>query len=88
MDWQTLLLIIAGCFILTVLIQFQHVKLFQWLGKGMIHFAIGVVLLGLTNMLLSTLGWIMIPFNVATLAVAGILGIPGVCALITLKLII
>lgn len=88
MEWQTLLLIIVGCFILTMLIQYQHVRLFQWLGKGIIHFAIGVVLLGLTNMALGALGWVIIPFNAATLVVAGVLGVPGVCALVAIKLIV
>ena len=59
----------------------------QIIGKGIIHFVIGGFLLFFVN-LFGTQFDFHIPFNLITVGVAGILGLPGVISLVCIKLFI
>ena len=59
-------------------------NLMQWVGKGVIHLSIGAFLLYLTNMIGSYFD-VTIPFNLVTLVISGILGIPGIITLVIIK---
>jgi inhibitor of the pro-sigma K processing machinery len=59
----------------------------HWVGKGAIHLVIGVVFLFVIN-LFGGIFEFQLPLNVITVAIAGFLGIPGVIALVCIKLFI
>lgn len=78
---------IIGVLSLFIFLFGQKKMSFKWVGTGMIHIALGVLFLFFANLLGQNMD-IYIPYNLVTLAVAGVLGIPGVIALASILLII
>lgn len=56
----------------------------KWLGKLVVRLCIGVFLLFLLNVIGESFSF-HIPINLATSAVSGLLGLPGIAALIVIK---
>ncbi|MEJ9233154.1 pro-sigmaK processing inhibitor BofA family protein [Peribacillus butanolivorans] len=71
---------VVGGLILMLLIIGAPIKPIRFLGQGVIKIIIGAVFLFFLNALGNQAG-IHVPINLATSAVAGLLGIPGVAAL-------
>ncbi|MET3322654.1 UNVERIFIED_ORG: inhibitor of the pro-sigma K processing machinery [Peribacillus simplex] len=71
---------VIGGLILMLLIIGAPIKPIRFLGHGVIKIIIGAVFLFFLNTLGNQAG-IHVPINLATSAVAGLLGIPGVAAL-------
>jgi inhibitor of the pro-sigma K processing machinery len=71
---------VVGGLILLLLIIGAPIKPIRFLGQGVIKIIIGAVFLFFLNTLGNQAG-IHVPINLATSAVAGLLGIPGVAAL-------
>lgn len=78
-------LVIYG--IVAVLVLFIILKIFKWPLKILLNGIFGVVLLYIVNLVGANFGF-SIGINVVTALIAGILGIPGVAALIIFKLFI
>ena len=76
-------LILLG--VVGVIILFVILKLFRWPLKILLNGIFGVVLLYIVNLIGANFGF-YISINIVTALVAGILGIPGVAALIIFKL--
>ena len=76
-------LILLG--VVGVIILFLILKLFKWPLKILLNGIFGVVLLYIVNLIGANFGF-YISINIVTALVAGILGIPGVAALIIFKL--
>ena len=77
-------------FIFTVIAVVVVAKLFSWplkkILKLLLNIALGIVMILLVNTFVGNIG-LHIPFNFVTAIVSGILGIPGVIALIILNYI-
>ncbi len=77
-------------FILTVIAVVIIAKLFSWplkkILKLLLNIALGLLLILIVNTFGANLG-LHIPFNIVTAVISGILGIPGVVALIILNYI-
>ncbi len=77
-------------FIFTVIAVVVVAKLFSWplkkILKLLLNIALGIVMILLVNTFGGNIG-LHIPFNFVTAIVSGILGIPGVIALIILNYI-
>lgn len=77
-------------FIFTVIAVVVVAKLFSWplkkILKLLLNIALGIVMILLVNTFGGNIG-LHIPFNLVTAIVSGILGIPGVIALIILNYI-
>lgn len=71
--------IIAGLIVLLLFVG-APIKPIRLIGQGVVKLIIGAVFLFFLNVLGNQLG-IHVPINLATSAVAGILGIPGVATL-------
>ncbi|MDD9150873.1 MULTISPECIES: pro-sigmaK processing inhibitor BofA family protein [unclassified Sporolactobacillus] len=56
----------------------------RWVGKLAVRFMVGALLLFLLNVIGESFS-LHIPINVATAAVGGLLGIPGITALVLIK---
>lgn len=80
------ILMIGVVFIVALLSQVKWTPI-HWLGKGAIHLVIGGVFLFVIN-LFGGFFEFQIPLNLVTVAIAGFLGIPGVIALVSIKLFI
>ncbi|PRR80751.1 pro-sigmaK processing inhibitor BofA family protein [Clostridium vincentii] len=78
-------LVIYG--IVAVIVLFIILKIFKWPLKILLNGIFGVVLLYIVNLVGANFGF-SIGINVVTALIAGILGIPGVAALIIFKLFI
>ncbi|WP_430742642.1 pro-sigmaK processing inhibitor BofA family protein [Bacillus atrophaeus] len=59
-------------------------KPLRWVGITAVKFVVGALLLVCVNMFGGSLG-IHVPINIVTTGVSGILGIPGVAALVVIK---
>lgn len=71
--------VIAGLIVLLLLVG-APIKPIRLIGQGVVKLIIGAVFLFFLNVLGNQVG-IHVPINLATSAVAGILGIPGVATL-------
>ncbi len=83
MELLKFIAIISGFLILLFLIG-SPAKLFKLLGHGAVKLLIGALLLFFLNVFGHRFG-IYIPINLMTSAVAGLLGIPGLCALVVIE---
>jgi len=73
--------------IAAIIVLFIILKIFKWPLKIILNGIFGVVLLYIVNLVGARFGF-SIGINVVTALIAGILGIPGVAALIIFKLFI
>jgi inhibitor of the pro-sigma K processing machinery len=80
------ILIVAVAVSIAVLSQLKW-SLLHLVGKGMVHFVIGGFILFFVN-LFGGIFEFTIPLNVVTVAVVGLLGLPGVISLVCIKLLI
>ncbi|MEN1939328.1 pro-sigmaK processing inhibitor BofA family protein [Paenibacillus sp. 102] len=82
-------LVIGGMLTLVfVLLVFgASMKPLQFIGKMFVKVIIGVVLLFAVNVIGTYFGF-HIPINLGTASISSILGIPGICALVIIKLYI
>lgn len=87
METNILATIIFGLLLTVILINRYKWTVFQWLGKGFVKVVIGVFLLFVANVLGGYMGY-YVPFNLVTVGVAGLLGIPGVLSLVGIKMFI
>lgn len=74
-------------FVFVLLIFGASMKPLQFIGKMFVKVIIGVVLLFAVNVIGTYFGF-HIPINLGTASVSSILGIPGICALVIIKLYI
>lgn len=81
-DGQLLIYGVVG-----ILILFLILKLFKWPLKILLNGIFGVILLYIVNLIGANFGFTL-EINVVNALVAGILGIPGIAALIIIKLFI
>lgn len=80
-----LVISILGAVILLLLVIGAPIKPIHFLGQGIIKLLIGALFLFFLNLLGNQFG-IHIPINLATSAVSGFLGIPGMFALVAIDL--
>jgi inhibitor of the pro-sigma K processing machinery len=73
--------------IVAIIVLFIILKIFKWPLKILLNGIFGVALLYIVNLVGANFGF-SIGINVVTALIAGILGIPGVAALIIFKLFI
>ncbi|WP_243525393.1 pro-sigmaK processing inhibitor BofA family protein [Bacillus pseudomycoides] len=82
-------LVVGGILTLVfvLLIFGASMKPLQFIGKIFVKVIIGVVLLFAVNVVGTYFGF-HIPINLGTASVSSVLGIPGICALVIIKLYI
>lgn len=87
MDYQ--FIGIAVLLAATIFLFFYQIRglTIQWLGRLMVHMAVGIFFLYFLNLFGGFLH-LHIPLNLITVPIAGFLGLPGVVALIVIKLFI
>lgn len=73
--------------IIAIILLFIILKIFKWPLKILLNGIFGVIILYLVNLVGANFGF-SIGINIVTALIAGILGIPGVAALIIFKLFI
>ncbi|WP_078378414.1 pro-sigmaK processing inhibitor BofA family protein [Sutcliffiella halmapala] len=78
---------VIGALILLVLIVGTPFKPFRFIGQTAVKIMIGALFLFFLNAFGNSIG-IHIPINFATSAVSGVLGIPGVAALVIIQMYI
>ncbi|MBD1383478.1 pro-sigmaK processing inhibitor BofA family protein [Metabacillus arenae] len=78
---------IVGAAILLLLFVGAPVKPLQWIGRLFIKVIVGAILLFLLNAFGTNLG-LHIPINLVTSTITGLLGIPGLAALVIIKHVI
>ncbi|RYL94208.1 pro-sigmaK processing inhibitor BofA family protein [Sporolactobacillus sp. Y61] len=81
-------LLIAGCAVvlfLLMLVLSGSLRPLRWLGKLAVRLTVGVFMLFLLNVIGESFN-LHIPINLATASISGILGLPGVAALVFIKL--
>lgn len=84
---STVILSIAVGLIVLLLLFGATFKPFRFVGKLAVKFIIGGILLFFLNTIGTNFG-LHIPINASTTVVAGILGIPGIAALVVIKMFI
>ncbi|MDQ0340613.1 inhibitor of the pro-sigma K processing machinery [Caldalkalibacillus uzonensis] len=62
-------------------------RVWHWLGRGLVQLVIGVFLLFVFNLFGSYVD-VYVPYNLITMGIAAVLGIPGVLALFGIQLFI
>jgi inhibitor of the pro-sigma K processing machinery len=75
---------VLGGLIILLLILGAPTKPLRFLGQGAVKILIGAIFLYFLNAFGTSLG-IYVPINIATAAVSGLLGIPGVVALVAIQ---
>ena len=75
---------ILGGLIILLLILGAPTKPLRFLGQGAVKILIGAIFLYFLNAFGTSLG-IYVPINIATAAVSGLLGVPGVVALVAIQ---
>lgn len=83
LDPIVIISILAGAILLLLFIG-APIKPISWIGQGMIRILVGALFLFFINAFGTMIGF-HIPINIATASVSGILGIPGIIALIAIK---
>lgn len=83
--WQ-IGLILLGSFIMVMMVQSRKGPL-RLVGKGILHVALGAVVLFVFNIFAGAYDF-QIPLNLVTVSISGFLGIPGVLGLICIKLFV
>lgn len=83
MEPVVVITLLAGLIIIFLLVG-TPLKPFRWIGQGIVKLLIGALLLFFLNILGNQFG-VHIPINLATSAVSGFLGIPGLCALVAIN---
>jgi inhibitor of the pro-sigma K processing machinery len=78
---------ITGVLILLLLFIGTPFKPIRFLGQGVIKILIGALLLFFLNAVGNQFG-LHIPINLITSSVSGLLGIPGLCALVVIQTLI
>jgi inhibitor of the pro-sigma K processing machinery len=78
---------ITGVLILLLLFIGTPFKPIRFLGQGVIKILIGALLLFFLNAVGNQFG-LHIPINLITSSVSGLLGIPGLCALVVIQTMI
>jgi inhibitor of the pro-sigma K processing machinery len=78
---------IIGVLILLLLFIGTPLKPIRFLGQGVIKILIGALLLFFLNAVGNQFG-LHIPINLITSSVSGLLGIPGLCALVVIQTLI
>ncbi|GGL58259.1 pro-sigmaK processing inhibitor BofA family protein [Sporolactobacillus putidus] len=83
---NNLLVIAAGVFVFFFLLLVLGAPFhpLRWIGKLAVRFVVGAFLLFLLNVIGESFS-LHIPINFATAAVGGLLGIPGIAALVLIK---
>ena len=76
---------ILGGLIFLLLIMGAPVKPLRFVGQGAVKILIGAIFLFFLNAFGTSLG-IYVPINIATAAISGLLGIPGVFALVAIQM--
>ncbi len=83
MEWTTILLALAGLFVLYFLVMF-FLKPLRLIIKLAVYLVIGALLLTLVNLISANFG-LHIPLNPFTLLTAGVLQVPGVILLVLME---
>jgi inhibitor of the pro-sigma K processing machinery len=78
--------ILCGLFLVMMLIG-APIKPVKFIGQGVVKVLIGALFLFFLNAFGTSYG-IYVPINLVTAGVSGLLGIPGVCALIAIETLI
>jgi inhibitor of the pro-sigma K processing machinery len=76
---------IIGALILLLLFIGTPIKPIRFVGQGVIKILIGALLLFFLNAIGNQYG-LHVPINIATAAVSGLLGIPGLFALVAIQM--
>jgi inhibitor of the pro-sigma K processing machinery len=80
----TIILSILGGIIVLLLIVGAPIRPVRWIGQGLVKIMIGALLLFFLNAF-GTMFSLHVPINLATSAVSGIFGIPGLLALVVIQ---
>ncbi|GAA0353216.1 pro-sigmaK processing inhibitor BofA family protein [Bacillus horti] len=83
--WQ-MVLIGVGAFIMVMMTQVKAGPI-RWIGRRMIEITLGALALFVINLFAGGYGF-QIPLNLITVAMAGLLGVPGILGLVCIKLFI
>ncbi|MFS0639058.1 pro-sigmaK processing inhibitor BofA family protein [Mesobacillus foraminis] len=75
---------ILGGLILLILFMGAPLKPVRFIGQGIIKILIGALFLFFLNAFGTQFG-INVPINIVTASVSGLLGIPGLCALVAIE---
>lgn len=78
---------IVGALILLLLFTGAPIKPVRFIGQGIVKILIGALLLFFLNTFGSTID-IHVPINLTTSAISGLLGIPGIAALVIIDMYI
>lgn len=72
-------------FVLASTLLKYRAKLWHLIGRGLVQVVMGIFLLFVVNLVA---GWleVYIPYNVVTVAIAAVLGLPGALALLAIQL--
>jgi inhibitor of the pro-sigma K processing machinery len=76
---------VLGIFVFLLLFLGAPVKPIRFIGQGVIKVVIGAFLLFFLNVLGNQFG-VHVPINLITSAISGLLGIPGLCALVAIEM--
>lgn len=74
---------LLGGLIVVFLLVGAPIKALRFVGQGVVKLLIGALLLFFLNIIGNQFG-LHIPINIATSAVSGFLGLPGLCALVAI----
>jgi inhibitor of the pro-sigma K processing machinery len=76
---------IIGALILLLLLIGTPIKPLRFLGQGIIKILIGALLLFFLNVVGNQFG-LQVPINLVTSAISGLLGLPGIAALVVIQM--
>lgn len=83
MEPEVFIAVITGLLLLLFMVGVP-IKPFKWLGKVSIRLIVGAIILFIVNSVGGKYG-LHIPINAPTTIVAGLLGIPGIAALVVIQ---
>ncbi len=78
---------ILGGIIILLLVVGAPVRSMRWIGQVLVKVVVGALFLFFVNAFGTSLG-LHIPINLTTASISGLLGLPGVAALIIIKMVI
>lgn len=86
MNSTTLTWLMISALVFIVLIAFR-INPFKWIGKAGVKLLIGALMLFIFNLFAQTFTW-HLPINILTASTAGFLGLPGLAALVIMKVFV
>jgi inhibitor of the pro-sigma K processing machinery len=85
MDAFQVSLVLILLFVLASAMLRYKINLLHWLGRGLVQVVMGLFFLFVINLLAGLIN-AYIPYNVVTVAIASLLGLPGALALLGIQL--